>query len=236
MPAFTLAASLILGQMVSTTPAHRMGEQWWKERHERCVEATKKGDLDVIFIGDSITQGWEGGGKAAWDKYFGEYKTGNFGFSGDRTEHVLWRMDNGEIVGLQPKVAVMMIGTNNIGHGSSNPEQTAEGVKAIVAKLRAKLPKTKILLLGIFPRGATSEDRMRQGTVAATEGFKGIADGKMVHFQDVGQFFMSRDGVLWKSLMPDLLHLTPDGYDIWGKAIAPTLKKLTGEDCDCCKK
>lgn len=161
MPAFTIAASLILGQMVSTTPAHRMGEQWWKERHERCVEATKKGDLDVIFIGDSITQGWEGGGKAAWDKYFGEYKTGNFGFSGDRTEHVLWRMDNGEIVGLQPKVAVMMIGTNNIGHGSSNPEQTAAGVKAIVAKLRAKLPKTKILLLGIFPRGATSEDRMR---------------------------------------------------------------------------
>lgn len=227
-PAFVFAASLSLAQ-VSVTPADRLGEQWWKARHEAAVEATKKGGYDLMFIGDSITQGWEGQGKPVWDKYYANRKAVNFGFSGDRTEHVLWRMEHGEIMGLKPKVTVIMIGTNNIGHGSSNAADTATGVKRIVQKLRENMPETKILLLGIFPRGADSQDRMRVAVGQATDGFKTIADDKSVFFMDLGRYFMARNGDLWKSMMPDLLHPNTSGYEIWAKAMEPTLKNLLGE-------
>lgn len=223
-----IAASIALAQ-VSITPAHRMGENWWKDRHEKCVNLTKQGGHDLIFIGDSITQGWEGGGRATWDKYYGNRKAANFGFSGDRTEHVLWRMQNGEIVGLKPKVAVIMIGTNNIGHGSSDANATALGVKTIVGKLREVMPETKILLLGIFPRGADANDRMRQAVADATKQFSALQDGKHVHFLDIGRAYVARDGEMWRGLMPDLLHPNSAGYEMWAKAMEPTLKSLLGD-------
>jgi len=232
--ACALGLTAMIQQSVATTPANKMNEVWWKERHEHCVELTKQGGWDLIFIGDSITHGWEGGGKALWDQYYAPRKAANFGFSGDRTEHVLWRMENGEIIGLHPKVAVIMIGTNNIGHRSTNATETAEGVKAIVGKLRTAMPATKILLLGIFPRGADSTDAFRIGTEQATEGFKTLADDKHVFFLNVGQHYMSKDGTLWKSLMPDLLHPNTEGYGIWQKAMEPTLQMLMGEKGSCC--
>ncbi|MBX3120015.1 MAG: hypothetical protein KF784_13195 [Fimbriimonadaceae bacterium] len=216
-------------QHVATTPVERLSEAWWKQRHEACVELTKRGGVDVIFVGDSITQGWEGGGKATWDKLFAPLKAANFGFSGDRTEHVLWRMEHGEMVGLNPKVIVMMIGTNNIGHGSSTPEQTADGVRAIVAKMQASFKNAKILLLGIFPRGLTPEDGMRMKVAKATELFMGLDDGNHVRFLDIGKFFMRVDGTLRTTMMPDLLHLNAAGYEIWGKAIEPTVREMLGE-------
>ncbi|OWU65288.1 MAG: hypothetical protein CBB60_005475 [Armatimonadetes bacterium Cent15-Ar3] len=227
----TMLTSLafVLASQVSITPANRMGEAWWKDRHDRCVAQTKQGGHELIFIGDSITQGWEGGGKATWDKYYGSRKAANYGFSGDRTEHVLWRMENGEIVGEKPKVAVMMIGTNNIGHGSSDAAATALGVKTIVGKLRTAMPATKILLLGIFPRGATATDKMRMDVASATAQFSSLADGKNVFFLDIGRAYVSKDGDMWKGLMPDLLHPNPAGYEIWAKAMEPTLKNLLGE-------
>lgn len=221
--------AFVVASQVSITPAHRMGEQWWKDRHERCVAQTKQGGHELIFIGDSITQGWEGSGKATWDKYYGSRRAANYGFSGDRTEHVLWRMENGEIVGERPKVAVMMIGTNNIGHGSSNADQTALGVKTIVGKLRTVMPDTKILLLGIFPRGATASDKMRMDVANATAQFSTLHDGKHVFFLDIGRGFMSRDGEMWKTIMPDLLHPNATGYEVWAKSMEPTLKNLLGE-------
>lgn len=213
-------------QIVSTTPAERLNEPWWKQRHEACVEITKKGGFDVAFLGDSITQGWEGGGKAAWDANFAPLKAANFGFSGDRTEHVLWRLQQGEIVGANPKVIVIMIGTNNIGHGSSNAEQTTIGVKAIVSTLNEKLPNAKILLLGIFPRGKSADDKGRIAVAQATEGFKSAADGKRVFFKDIGKFFVRSNGDIRDTLMPDHLHLTSDAYGIWAKAIVDDVKAL----------
>ena len=221
--------AFVFTTQVSITPAHRMGEAWWKARHERCVEQTKQGGHELIFIGDSITQGWEGGGKATWDKYYANRKAANYGFSGDRTEHVLWRMENGEIVGEKPKVAVMMIGTNNIGHGSSDAAATALGVKTIVGKLRSVMPSTKILLLGIFPRGATSTDKMRVDVASATSQFSTLADGKNVFFLDIGRHYMTRNGDMWAGLMPDLLHPNSGGYEIWAKAMEPMLKQLLGD-------
>lgn len=226
MIAFCLALAMQVPVHVATTPAERLSEGWWKERHERCVATTQAGGVDVVFLGDSITQSWEGPGKAVWDREFAGLKAANFGFSGDRTEHVLWRLRNGEIVGLEPKAIVIMIGTNNIGHGSSNASQTADGVKAIVGELLAKVPSAKILLLGIFPRGAEANDKMRMECAAATAGFKGIADGHRVQFLDIGQHFIRIDGSLRSLLMPDLLHLNGAGYEIWAKALMPALRAV----------
>lgn len=222
-----LLTSLVLAQ-VSVTPAHRLGDSWWKTRHDACVELTKQGGHELIFIGDSITQGWEGGGKAVWDEYYGKRKAANFGFSGDRTEHVIWRLENGEMVGLQPKVAVMMIGTNNLGHGSSDAAATALGVRAILAKLHDAMPKTKVLLLGVFPRGADASDRYRQLCADVTGTISGFASDR-VTFLDIGRHFLTRDGEMWRGLMPDLLHPNANGYAIWAKAMEPTLKSLLGE-------
>lgn len=213
---------------VATRPVHRLDEPWWRERHEKCVAQTRAADFDVAFLGDSITQGWESVGKATWDRLFAPLRAANFGFSGDRTEHVLWRLDNGELAGARPKVVVIMIGTNNVGHGSSNAAQTADGVRAIVGVLRDRLPAAKILLLGVFPRGAEAQDPLRIAVGQATDSFAALHDGKHVFFSNVGRHFVRQDGSLRSTLMPDLLHLNPDGYAVWGKAIEADVKKLLG--------
>ena len=142
----------------------------WVKRHESFNEVSKKGEVQLVFLGDSITQGWEGNGKEAWAKTWAPLKAANFGIGGDRTEHVIWRLQNGNFDGIKPKLIVLMIGTNNTGHQgrpaaehggvvyTSSAEQTAEGVKMILDILGKKLPETKVLLLGIFPRGATKDD------------------------------------------------------------------------------
>lgn len=221
---------LQIPQHVATTPAHRLSEDWWKQRHEACVAMTQKKGIDLVFLGDSITQGWESTGRKTWDEKFAPLNAGNFGFSGDRTEHVLWRLENGEIMGLKPKLVVIMIGTNNFGHGTSNAAQTADGVRAIVGKLLDGLPEAKILLLGIFPRGAAADDPMRVAAAEATDGFRGLADRKRVFFKNVGRHFVRANGDLRATLMPDLLHLNPDAYAIWAKAIEPDVRRLMGLD------
>jgi lysophospholipase L1-like esterase len=209
---------------VALTPVPRLAEPWWVQRHEKCVATTKAGGVDLAFLGDSITQGWEN--QPAWATHFAPLKPANFGFSGDRTEHVLWRLANGELVGLKPKVIVVMIGTNNIGHRSSTPAETAEGVKAIVRTLREKIPAAKILLLGIFPRDEKPDGPMRQQVAAATALFKDVADGKSVHFLDIGKSLLEPDGTASKEIMPDFLHLSQLGYDRWAAAIAPKVAEL----------
>ena len=194
------------------------------QRHEKCAAITKAGGVDLAFLGDSITQGWEG--QPAWEKHFAPLKAANFGFSGDRTEHVLWRLAHGELVGLTPKVIVIMIGTNNIGHGSSNPAETAAGVKAIVNTLRAKIPSAKILLLGIFPRDEKPDGPMRKQVAEATSLFKNVANGKTIHFMDIAKSFLEPDGTVRPEIMPDFLHLSEQGYNRWAEAIAPKVAEL----------
>ena len=219
-----LAATALADPHVATTPVARDGEAWWVERHAKCVETTKAGGIDLAFLGDSITQGWEG--QPAWETHFAPLKAANFAFSGDRTEHVLWRLANGELVGLSPKLIVIMIGTNNLGHNSSNPQQTADGVKAIVSTLREKIPAAKILLLGIFPRDEKPDGALRTQVAEATSLFKSAADGQNVHFLDIGAKFLNEDGTASKEIMPDFLHLSQKGYDIWASAIAPKVAEL----------
>lgn len=199
----------------------------WMKRHDSFNERVKKGNVDLLLIGDSITQGWEGSGKKVWEKYYTPRNAVNLGIGGDRTEHVLWRLDNGNIEGISPKAAVIMIGTNN--SGSNTSEEIAEGVAAIVTKLRTKLPKTKLLVLAIFPRGANNEDKRRLVNVGANKQIEKLADGDMVHYLDIGPKFLKDDGTLEKSVMPDLLHLNESSYTTWAESIEPKLKELLGE-------
>ena len=191
---------------VATRPVHRLEQSWWKNRHEQKVVVTKAGGVELAFLGDSITHSWENGGKDVWKRYYEDRKAANFGFSGDRTEHVLWRLENGELIDLQPKVVVIMIGTNNIGHGSSSPQQTADGVRAIVFKLLSRIRGVKILLLGVFPRSLNSGDKMRMDVAEATMLFSDRADGELVFFLDIGKYFLRPSGEMRTTMMPDMLH------------------------------
>lgn len=212
-------------QHTAVRPQPRQGV--WMDRHQKFNERVKQGNVDLIFIGDSITQGWEGPGKEVWQKFYGHRNAVNLGISGDRTQHVLWRLDNGNINGISPKLAVVMIGTNN--SGDNTPEEIADGITAIVEKLRQKLPKTKVLVLGIFPRGADPKDERRQTNEKTNEIVKKLADNKMVFYQDLSEAFLEDDGTLSRMVMPDLLHLSRQGYTIWAETIEPNVKKLMGE-------
>ncbi|HVU88227.1 MAG TPA: platelet-activating factor acetylhydrolase IB subunit [Pirellulales bacterium] len=219
------AARAADNQPATVVPVPRDGG--WMQRQELINSRAKPGEVDVIFLGDSITQAWEGPGKEAWAKYYGDRKAMNAGIGGDRTQHVLWRLDNGNIAGITPKLAVIMIGTNN--SGTDSPEDIAAGIKAIVAKLRDKLPQTKILLLGIFPRGADPNDDKRKVNIKANELAKTVADDKNVFYLDIGPKFLAADGTLSKEIMPDLLHLSPQGYEIWASSIEPAVCELLGD-------
>lgn len=196
-------------------------------RHKEINARAKQGDVDLIFIGDSITQGWEGAGKEAWAKRYGSRKAMNAGIGGDQTQHVLWRLDNGNIEGLSPTLAVIMIGTNNF--GANSPEEIALGIKAIVKSLRQKLPKSKILVLGVFPRGEKSDDPLRAKNVAVNKLIQDVGDDKMVTYLNINDKLLSADGTQDREIMPDLVHLSPKGYEIWGEAIEPKISELLGE-------
>ena len=202
-------------------------EGGWMDRHNSFNERVKKGDVDLLLIGDSITQGWEGAGKDAWAKHYGPRKAVNLGIGGDQTQHVLWRLENGNIDGITPKLAVLMIGTNNSG-SASTAEEIAAGIEAIVKKLRSDLPETKVLILAIFPRGEKPNPQ-REKNAKASEIASKLADDKMVYFLDIGPKFMTEDGTLTREIMPDFLHLSPQGYTIWAESIEPTVAQLMGE-------
>jgi beta-glucosidase len=222
--AATVSAKDVPPAAVTPVPRDDAG---WKQRHESMNERVKNGNVDLLMIGDSITHGWEGGGKEIWKKHYEKRNAVNLGIGGDQTQHVLWRLENGNIDGISPKLAVLMIGTNNAGHDS--PENIAAGVKAIVEKLRAKLPEMKILILGIFPRGEDDKDTIRQVNMKANEIIAKLADDKKVFYLDIGEKFLGPDHVLPKEVMPDLLHPNAKGYQIWAEAVEPTIAKLLDE-------
>jgi len=218
---------------VAATPAPRMAKGGnpdanWMKRHDGFVAIAKKGDVNVLFTGDSITDGWNG--KAAqptWKKHFASLKPANFGIGGDRTEHVLWRLQNGELDGISPKVVVLMIGTNNT--GSNTPEEIADGIKAIVKTIHEKSKDSKVLLLAVFPRSEKADSPVRAKIATINKIISTLDDGgKTVKYMDIGSKFLEKDGTLSKEIMPDYLHLSAKGYEIWGDAIATTVEELAG--------
>lgn len=206
----------------------------WERRHQGFVERAQKGDVDLLFLGDSITDFWaRAESKPIWDKYYGNRKAANFGISADRTQNVLWRLENGETKGIQPKVVVLLIGTNNTGiEGRGNPaprnttEEATAGVKAVIAKLRELLPESKLLVLAIFPRGEAADpqrDQIKQINAAIKASTE---KDSHVTFLDIGEKFLAADGAIPADVMPDKLHPGAKGYEIWAEAMEPTLAKL----------
>lgn len=192
--------------------------------HENFVKIAQKGEAELVFLGDSITAGW-GSKKEIWDKAFGAYKPANFGIGGDRTQHVLWRITNGELDGIKPKAVVIMIGTNN--SGSDPADGIAKGVTKIVETVREKQPQAKILLLAVFPRGEKESPNPGRAKLKEVNAIIAkLDDGKNIHFLDIGEKFLQPDKSISKDIMPDYLHLSAAGYQIWADAIGPKLAEL----------
>jgi lysophospholipase L1-like esterase len=187
------------------------------------------GDYDIEFIGDSITQFWETHGMNVWSNYYGSRKVINMGVSGDETQHVLWRFEQGQLDGIKAKVAVVMIGTNNTKTNAFTEAQVLEGVTAVVEGIRARQPDTKILLLGIFPRGQTFNGQ-RAKVLQVNEALAKLDDGAHIFYLDIGPQFIQADGSISKTIMPDYLHPNAQGYEIWAAAMEPKLKELLGEN------
>ena len=230
-----LVISILSGQILiagekqhsAVTPEHR--HIWWTLRNDAVNERVKQGNVDLLMIGDSITHGWESGGKKYWDKYYEPRNAVNMGFSGDRTQHVLWRLEHGHLEGISPKLAVLMIGTNNSNGDDNTAEEIADGIIAICNKIREKCPKTRILILAIFPRGPELSEQREKNDKASLLASK-FADGKMIHYLDINNKFLTADGFLSMKIMPDYLHPNEEGYRVWAEAIEQKVAELMGDE------
>lgn len=226
---------------LATTPVDRPDKDWWPQRHaaklaekEAAIEAGK--EIQLVWVGDSITHGWERRGKELWAERLAPLGALNLGYGGDRTEHVLWRLglgtaggENNEIAGLSPKLFVVMIGTNNTGHRQDPPEATTRGIELIVDRLLEVSPESKVLLLAIFPRGATADHPLRLLNDQINERIAKLGERDQVEYLDLAEVFLDDDGSLPKSVMPDRLHPNKHGYELWFDAIEPHLLRLMSE-------
>jgi beta-glucosidase len=187
----------------------------------------KTGGTQLVFVGDSITDSWRADPQREFfEDYFGQYRPYNIGIGGDETQHVLWRVEHGELDGCTPKAVVIMIGTNNIGNSGMSPEETAEGINTLVTTIHHKIPNSRILLLGIFPRGNRPDDPLRVLINRVNTMIAHLDDGRYVKYLDIGDRFLDSDGRLSGAVMPDYLHPNARGYEIWAMAIKATVDAL----------
>lgn len=204
----------------------------WLERHQQVLDYVGGHPVRVAFIGDSITHAWAGppitpgreAGRDAWDRHFAPRNGLNMGFGWDRTENVMWRLEQGELRGANPEAVVLMIGTNNLGLNSA--EQIRDGIAGVITRIQATAPRAKVLLLAIFPRGPKADDPMRLKAREVNLLLPALARKMRVEFADIGARFLEPDGSITQETMPDYLHLTPKAYEAWAAAIEPILDRL----------
>jgi N-acetylglucosamine-6-sulfatase len=193
-------------------------------RHRNFMDIVRGSPIELLFVGDSITDGWRNAGQTLWDQHWAPYKAANFGIGGDTTQGVLWRMQNGELDGYKAKLIVMMLGTNNI---NRNPnDEIVDGLRLIVEEYRKRQPQAKVLVLGIFPRTQAAADPIRASIKEINSKVAKLADNKTVFFMDIGDKFLTADGTLTQEIMPDGLHPNFRGYKIWADAISGRVKEL----------
>lgn len=202
--------------------------EFFEEKHENNKQVAAAGDIDVLFMGDSITDFWrneEGAfaGRPIQEEYFGDLNIANFGIAGDTTQGVLYRLENGEGEGFSPQAVMLMIGTNNIGRNI--PGEVAEGVGAVVLSLQQHFPEAKILLLGIFPR-STPDSEARQAVNEINGIIQRLHDGETVFYKDIGDVFLDENGNIPESVMSDGLHPSTEGYRLWAEAVEEKLRSL----------
>lgn len=200
--------------------------QEWLAQHESFLKLSREDHLDLLLLGDSITEGWDSA-PDVWNAHFAGHPVANFGISGDTTQNLLWRItEGGELSGLSPKAVVLLVGTNNLDLRNDSAEDIALGIGAIVRVLRQNLPDSKVLILGIFPRGATRDASLRQRIIQTNHAIARLADSNAIYFLDIGTRFVSENGDLPAEVMPDAVHLSPKGYAIWADAMQPVLEAL----------
>ena len=210
---------------------HVWAMDWWMPRHDQKLAeiATLRAahvEPELVFIGDSITQGWEKAGASVWQANYAKFRALNLGFSGDHTENVLWRLQHGELDGIRPKVVVVMIGTNNLGERQEAVETTAAGLRRVLDEIRARQPQARILLLGLLPRDALPDAPIRSAHARLNKIIATFADERTIFFLDIGGAMTNADGTLTRDVMPDLLHPAEKGYAIWAAQMAPSLQCL----------
>ena len=232
----------VCAAQLSVTPQPGPWPDRWEEKLYD-VKSLSGQVIDAVFVGDSITHGWDrdGVGRGVWFKRFVKpgYKVLNLGFGGDRTEHTLWRIQHGSLDGYKAKIVVLMIGTNNTGHrnlAAEKPSDTIAGIKAVLAAIRERQSEAKIVLLPIFPRGATPGDALRMRNEQVNAEICKFADGKNIIWHDFNKKFLESDGTLTKEMMPDYLHPREKGYEIWAKEMKAIFDKFLGEKTCCCQK
>ena len=231
----TLAGALLLTIYLAPVQAQSQNTAlipapFREERHADFLEIVTQGDIDCLLMGDSITDWWRRAGLAVYEENFGSLNCANFGIAADRTQGVLWRFANGELDGYTPRLMMLMIGTNNLRlRGPPNtPEEIAMGIAAIVTRFRAKFPEAKVLLLGVFPRGAEPTAPLREPIRRINNIISGLDDGEYVRFMDIGYRFLEPDGSISTEVMADGLHPTERGYEIWADAVMPTFTEMLG--------
>ncbi len=207
------------------------------ELHHSYLARTMEGPVGLLFLGDSIIFQWSRHPEI-WEAYFAQYDPANFGIAGDTTQQVLWRIKNGTLDNIQPKVVVLLIGTNNSGYHTAD-EIIAANTR-IVEQIHAKIPETKVLLLGIFPRGPRNFDAngvpgddgiARMAVInKVNQVLAGLDNGDTVRFLDIGSVFLDEGGSIPEERMYDQLHLTPLGYQLWAEAMQPLLSEMMGSD------
>lgn len=196
----------------------------WRAEHEANCAVAARGDARLVFIGDSITALTRD--SAVWRGVFGRYAYANFGIGGDRTQNVLWRLEHGETGVLKPRLVVILIGTNNLGTTRDDVGDTVRGIKAVVGKITAAFPGTKVLLLGIFPREENPLAPIRATVRRINAELSAVNDGKTVFFRDVGSVFLEPDGTLSPAVSADQLHLTEEGIRRWARAIEGDVARI----------
>ena len=212
-------------QPLSITPAPRLiSHSWmplakWYRMHAEDLEVSEAGEAKIVLVGDSITEGWQWGDAKQWKDVLVPMGAANQGIGGDMTQNVLWRLDHGDVLNLKPERVVCLIGTNNFGHTDESAKDVSKGVIAVVEKLQEKWPQAKLLVFAVFPRGESPENPDRAKIKELNSLVKHVGEWENVTFMDIGDRFLSEDGSISNEIMPDFLHLSPAGYDIWLKAI-----------------
>jgi beta-glucosidase len=202
-------------------------QAWWMPRHREKLAEVSGRSVDLLFVGDSITHNFEEpNGSRVWKKYYEPRGAFNIGFGGDRTEQVLWRIQNGEIDGIDPGLTVLLIGTNNTGHREDPADVTAQGIRMILDELLTRLPSTKILLMAIFPCGEQPTNPQRKLNNAINEIIGHFADNERIFFRDIGSFLLDERDCVRSDLAPDFLHPEEEGYVLWAEAIEPDIRRL----------
>jgi N-acetylglucosamine-6-sulfatase len=196
----------------------------WQATHSELSAIAAKGEAELVFFGDSITASTRS--SESWKKIFAAYRSANFGIGGDRTQNLLWRLEHGEIGALKPKLAVLLIGTNNIGITGNDIADTVRGVNAVVSKLHAAFPSAKLLVLGLFPRDESPASPLRAKVQQINGALTKLDDDKTVFVRDIGQVFLEPDGTLSTAVSKDHLHPTEEGIRRWAEAIAPVVQQL----------